>query len=356
MKNLLANEEINKGRQKELDISKGLAVIFMIAVHVLEVFSVESCRESSGGFIVEFFGTGLAATVFMFLLGVGIIYSNNSEPKKLIKRGIVILLMGYVLNILRGSIPCIVENLIKGEAINTNIALYEFIKIDILQFAGLVFIFFGIIKYLNLSKKAIFILVILMVSMNLLVPHMIPNNIISKAFTGLIWGSSEISYFPFITWIIYPVAGYIWGGYLIRCINLKRFYKLNLFNSAWIFALSFYLVVIELKIDIGTVEAYGYYHHHILGSVVFLSLLIFWISIIYFMKKFIPKTLMNILERCSRNVTKIYFIHWCLIGWLTLFIEVNTQYGVSSVIIFIVIVVISYYLAAYAKGFNRIKK
>lgn len=80
MGKIFTNEKVNCGRQRELDVAKGLAVIFMVLVHVYEVYggSVEGTTFSH---VVEFLGSPPAAPVFMFLLGVGVVYSRKNTPK-----------------------------------------------------------------------------------------------------------------------------------------------------------------------------------------------------------------------------------------------------------------------------------
>lgn len=64
MRIVITKEKVNMGRQRELDVAKGLAIIFMLLVHVYEVYG----REVEGtGFskVVEFLGSPPAAPVFM---------------------------------------------------------------------------------------------------------------------------------------------------------------------------------------------------------------------------------------------------------------------------------------------------
>lgn len=57
----------------ELDIARGLAVLFMIAVHITLVFSNDHVKSSLYGLTIEFLGGIPAAPVFMFVLGVGVL-------------------------------------------------------------------------------------------------------------------------------------------------------------------------------------------------------------------------------------------------------------------------------------------
>ena len=56
MEGVFAKEPINSGRQVELDVTRGLAVFFMVLVHVQILFALESVQDSGLGLVVDFFG------------------------------------------------------------------------------------------------------------------------------------------------------------------------------------------------------------------------------------------------------------------------------------------------------------
>ena len=71
--NFLADKKVNTGRQKELDIAKALAIIFMIFCHVI-VFASFSNISITLGFemILNQTAAIIAAPVFMFCMGIGL--------------------------------------------------------------------------------------------------------------------------------------------------------------------------------------------------------------------------------------------------------------------------------------------
>jgi uncharacterized membrane protein len=342
---LFDKESINPGRQIELDIARGLAVLFMIAVHVLEVFSNEHVIGSLYGSITEFLGGPPAAPVFMFLLGVGIIYSTKSEPHILFKRGLIIFLAGYLLNILRGSIPNLIGYILTNNNDLLEDSIRELISVDILQFAGLTLIYFSIVKKLKVNLVIMFITGVIFCAFNFLLLNIKTDSLLFSAFSGLIWGAGELSYFPFLSWIIYPIAGYCFGTFLIRCANKSKFY-LNMLFSGLILFLSFAVAIVYLsKIDVGFINEYTYYHHTIFGSLIFLSFTIFWISLLFLISKGFVGVIKTTVERWSRNVTSIYFIHWVLIGNLTLLLGLNTSNLITTIAITVIIAILSDILA-----------
>ena len=101
----LHNERARGGRQVELDIAKGIAVLLMICVHVQEVLSHSAVQHSLFGNIVEFVTGFPAAPLFMLVMGVGTVYSRRQDAGYAIGRGASLLLMAYLLNAARGYIP-----------------------------------------------------------------------------------------------------------------------------------------------------------------------------------------------------------------------------------------------------------
>ena len=352
---LFEKTKVNFSRQLELDIAKGLAVIFMIAVHVLEEFSNEQVVLSPFGMIIEFLGGPPAAPVFMFLLGTGIVYSSKFESFLLFKRGIIIFFGGYILNIFRGTLPSLIAYSLTKDNLLVYQSFIEFVSVDILQFAGLTLIYFAIVKKLRLNLRGILATAFLFCIINIFV-NMKIDNLFFASFCSLIWGANEISYFPFLSWIIYPIVGYCFGTFLIRCKDKTKFYLILLIVGLF-FLLCFGFTIIGLfGIDLGMNDEYSYYHHNIWGNIVFLSFVIVWISFMFFISKGLVGILKSFVIRWSKNVTEIYFIHWIIIGYLSIFIYSKKCGLICSILITIILFIVSDVLAVgYLKFISKRK-
>jgi len=353
---ILIREPLNKGRQIELDIARGLSVLFMIAVHSLENFADEAAQESFLGQIIDFFGGVPSAPVFMFLLGVGVVYTSKSSPLLFVKRGMLLIFSGYVLNLLRGTLPNLFTYYVTTESDYLQIALAEFLAIDILQFAGLALITFGVVKKIQPRWYLIVCSILIIALLNFkLLPFTTPNPYL-QAVSGLFWGSGELSYFPYLTWIVYPLAGYLFGTVLIRCADKTRFYAITLMVSTLLLVLFYSVFVIYLKQGIGLNDSYAYYHHNLFGNLVNLSFVTGWISLIFFASTSIPKALNKIVVRWSNNVTDIFNVHWVLIGWLLLLTDSNSLERPYYLVLLVILTVISDSLATHYAEYKKSKK
>lgn len=338
---LFAESSVNSGRQIELDIARGLAVIFMVLVHVQMSFSNSVAENSWFGNIVDFLGGVPAAPVFMFLMGVGFLYTKNNNHRLFIKRGFYILLGGYVLNFLRGSLPELIDYITDGSKESFINAIRELIDIDILQFAGITIMFFGLIKYMKLRLWVIALLGVGFCLLGYFFSDIQVDGVFSKAITGLIWGSSDISEFPFLTWIFYPILGYFFAGLLIRCKEKRVFYKYILGVSLCGLIVCSYLFTNFLGLDIDISSEVEYYHHNMLFNILFGLFILSWVSVLFLLVSLIPDFLLKQFKRWSRNVTEIYFIHWILIGWVEWFLFPDT-FGVRMfLVLFFVIFLVS---------------
>lgn len=333
METIFSNTPVNTGRQVELDIAKGLAVFFMIAVHVLTTLSEPEVQDSFFGSVVEFFGGIPAAPVFMFLLGFGIIYSRNSSPELLAKRGILLLALGYLMNLLRGGLPFLTKYLIDGYEPYLSEAVTEMLYVDILQFAGLALLFFACAKKMNLGVREMIGCGLVFSVINFFIVNIKIKNEFLGPTASLFWGATDTSFFPFLTWIIYSIAGFVFGYYMIRCTNKNTLYLYG-------FIITLPLLIISYLIE-GLAGEYNYYQHTIFINCIFVIFIIFWISLLFFITPYIPGFCDETIRRWSKNVTGIYFIHWVIIGWLVFLLSYNSQYAIASFVLFVGVTIAS---------------
>lgn len=323
MKNIFTDSKVNLGHQKELDIAKGLAIIFMVWVHVNETYQSPTIEGGVYNRIIEFIGSPPAAPVFMLLLGLGIVYSRKSTAETLFKRGIILVVVGYILNILRDFIPYLLLSEVYSDASYIKEGWDLIWGIDILQFAGLAFIFFSVIKKFNVSNTNLFIIWCGFATSNILLRGISFDNSIVNNFFRLIWGTDDYSWFPFLTWISFPICGYLFGQLLIRCTNRAILYKKVLIITGTLsIPLWIYSYVNNVRFGaFGELYQTEYYHHDIIGNVVLCTFALFCISICYFISKHVPETIQKAMTRWSKNTNSIYCIHMIIIGYLMLLIE-----------------------------------
>jgi surface polysaccharide O-acyltransferase-like enzyme len=344
-------------RHKNLDVARALAILFMIMVHCLEYFATPRIMEHSVyGRVVEFLGSFTSATVFMFILGMGIHLTRDKSPIHFIRRGIVLLGAGYVLNVLRGFLPMLVIWGVTGDTEWVPYMIMELFWVDILQFAGMAFIFFGLMEHIKAKNSLYIVALIVFQILNFILlenSKYFTNLMNYKSFdyylsavTGLIWGSGEMSFFPFLTWIFYPVAGYIFGKYYFAAQPGKRSRGFLLgIGIAAIVGGSAYLFTRLVGIDFGWETDAAFYHHWLPGNLVFGACAFGLIAIVSLHYRRIPKAVRKLMMRWSKNITEIYFIQWIIIGAVSVVTDYNTMALPMVLVMTILVFVASDFLA-----------
>lgn len=311
----------NKGRQLEIDIAKGIAIICMVLVHTEEYFYDGSITVVNQ--IIEFLGSPFAAPVFMIALGVGVVYSRNNKAEDLAGRGIALLAMSYLYNLVVYALPYLILFFSTGKSEYMVTAATEFSNVDILQFAALAFLTFAMIKKLNWKTPQIVAYAVAMP----LIGELAVNNITLEEgglsyFLGLFWGTNEASFFPYCSWIIFPLAGYIFGTALSECRDKKAFYL----SVAKVFIPVYIAMMVnaaDAGIDFGQLTGEyqtSYYHMGLYGGVCLVGFALGWLSICYFASQYIPEGAVEYFKLLSRNITKIYVLQYLIIIYTYVFL------------------------------------
>jgi hypothetical protein len=140
---------------------------------------------------------------------------------------------------------------------------------------------------------------------------------------GLLWGTNESSFFPYLTWILYPVSGYLFGNMLKHCKNKNIVYNYFILIGGSIWFIYYFIILEIFNIDVGVISEELYYHHTITGFVVIMAFNMFWIGIFYYIVKIMPQFIQKFLCTCSENVTQIYMSQWIIIGWMVIGLGYN---------------------------------
>ena len=218
---IFSKENINTSHQPEFDYLKMLGVFSICVSHVYINFS-EGCLR----IIIDFLRFKLTAGALMLLMGIGMKYTRHHEPKNYICRGFILLTMSQLVNFLRDCLP----NLIAWWATGNKNFLAEallILQVDILSFAGIAFIFLGLMKLLKLSEIFIMIIGILMNIIHFYSYKLIksPNNYLLSQFLGYFIITDAETYFPLCSYFIFVGIGYWLGGIYQKISNKNKFYN-----------------------------------------------------------------------------------------------------------------------------------
>lgn len=339
-----------KERNNAFDFIRGLAVIFMILVHVLGIYSNTYVYESLFGEVIDFLGSPPAAPVFMFTMGVFFMFSSKvNNLKDGIIRGLKLFLLGCILSFLRDDLLVLLGwNLTGVDYISTN-KLMGIWEIDILQFAGLAYILISLIKHY--FKKPIWWLVIA-VSIMIVSPFLwgISSDvkIIDWIFSRL-WGMGDEVYFPIFGWLFYPLIGMVFGVCMKAWEDIQKLYSLFSKIGLALMCLGGIICITDFEFHIGD------YYRSGPGSMIWILGFVFvWLGVSHKITQNIRENkIFNIIYFWSKEITTIYFIHWILIMWGTVIFGYE-KYGIfMTILLMILMVTVSHLLSKMYKWIKQ---
>jgi uncharacterized membrane protein len=293
-------------RKSVPDLMKGIAVVAMIQVHIMELFARQEILDGLAGEISLFVGGPFAAPVFMAVMGYFIAYSKKSISAKL-KRGIGLMLLGLLLNI-----GLNLHLLIKIWNGTYDLDPFEYILgADILTLAGLSIIAIALFeKYFKKKFLPFFLLAVLLVTISPYLPDL-PDNL--RFLQAFFYGDYSWSYFPVFPWLAYPFTGYAFGS--IEA-NKKEFWQILKPRNYQLVLISILIIIILVRPSFSIItDLQLYYHHSILLFTWMMGFLLVWAWFANILEKYFSNQIvMRYFKWLGKNVTVIYVIQWLIIG------------------------------------------
>lgn len=295
-------------RLKLPDLLKGIAALFMVMIHITELFMDAAGRASLIGKTTLFLGGPFAAVVFMVVMGY-FVAKNKSTAKQDILRGVKLFALGFLLNI---GINFHLLLKITFNAWPYNPLEYLF-GVDILYLAGLSIIILAGLKSIKYGQQ--WVSLILLFTVILLTRYLNEKLYITNHFYVLpfIAGAYWWSYFPLFPWLAYPLAGFIFAR---QQEKISLFYHRQKAMSFILLATIAVLVILFSKQGFNTTINLPAYYHHTFGYALWaLGLTLLWTILLQFFLKLFPDAkAVHFFCWTGKNITLFYVIQWLIIG------------------------------------------
>ncbi|HRY31456.1 MAG TPA: acyltransferase family protein [Bacteroidales bacterium] len=290
------------------DLLKGWAVLWMIQVHLMELFMPEAVYQSLWGRISLFLGGPPAAPVFMAVMGY-FLARPAVKAAGLALRGLKLLLWGLLLN-LGLNLHVLFRYFFRELQLDP---LRYLFGVDILFLAGFSLLFIAILKPLLKDRLLLWLLLAAGIAFfGDRFPVLANSSGPLQYLAAYLGGNYPWSYFPLIPWLAYPLTGY-------AAWMLERKYSLGAASGRY-FSILLLLMILSLLITLPWAVSIShhlpsYYHHGLpfFGwTLLFLccyTLLISKMNRLNFLRP-----LHLYLGWLGRNVTSVYVFQWLLIG------------------------------------------
>ena len=314
-------DKVNTGRQLELDVAKVFAIFYMVIVHVYEEMSAVNywvMPDSLFRWIIEFVGGPLAAPVFMFAMGVGMVYTKHRNPRAFAIRGLKLLAAAYILNVIRMTIPFLLARL-SGDSWGHWTVVDTIGLVDILQFAGVSFLLVALLERWKVGRYGIVAVAMLLQGLGILLLHSFDG--LPKAAqyaVGLLFHTNPEVCFPLTLWFVYPAAGIFFGEYLQTVVDKNRMYdRIAVMSAAGLAGLTVAMKYMGWDpVNVFALARDSYYIQHLPGTLWTLSVIGLQLFVCYRISMHLHGTLLKGTGFISRHVNTIYLIQWVLIPYL----------------------------------------
>jgi uncharacterized membrane protein len=311
---------VNFGRQKELDIAKGIAIFLMTISHGIEILGWFFDPNISSNFSWGDFDSVIkaAAPIFIFCMGISFCYSRNQSAEWLARRALRLAGMAVLLELFRTVIPTFIEFLFFHDFDSIKYA-HQVFCVDIFQFSTLVLFLIALFKKINLKPVTMLVVSIGCSIIGQLLAGGSTGSVIGDYLAGFLWYSHDMSYFPLLNWLIIPVLGYSVGYLWIRIKDKDTLFK-------WITPIGLIIVIGYFMAMIMLGEWYYFSSGKYNGIGIIDSLFTFVVfltitGISHFIGKFTSR-ISTYLQSLGSRVSSVYCIHWTIYAFLYLVLRV----------------------------------
>lgn len=329
-----------------LDLCRGFTVLFIPIIHCVMLYSKIEVHHSWLGLPLALIAEWPGGQLFMLMMGMWI--ATSRKPFHFhVKKAIILLACGYLLNLLKYVIPAALEilpqNFIEQNGFSNDRLLLEQYTIgDILHFSSIAIIVTAAIKELPGKLIAALLLNVVVLVFASLFQDLHSETFIIQHLLDLIGGHPNRSFFPVFPWLVFVLTGFVLG--MVK-EESTRWMITMFFIGVVLFAIGYYVT--------DTPNAYGFYRPGTGDTMQHLGFLLMWIPVWKWITPLVShfECLSGTLIFCSKNITSIYFIQWVVVAWLFPFIGYRTlgvwQSFTIGIIVTVIVLTGSYLLVTF---------
>lgn len=356
MKNMISlkDQEVNVGRQRELDLVKGFLMIMIVFIHSFQTIAGAEAAESSVHKIMFALFMPTGACLYLFTMGFGSAFTRHSQPKDMVKNGVKLLFYQGLSNLCYAAIMTIcfnIRNSIAGEAAGSrelyNANLYSMLTfVNIFFIAGMCYLVLAIYRKLNVKLSGYIISAVIVGIISPFTGLLVSDNPALNWILDMTFGGKGETSFCFFPYLSYVFLGYVFGKVIRRVPENEKgnFYKKSGVICGTV-AVVWFICCIVLHPGIEGFFNYMIGQYRVPGlakvtgsfcSIILVFAIAFWIMPI--MEKW--KFGYNKLCYFSKQISKMYAVHigvYWVIGGFAAFYE----FGVKGCLILSVIVLIA---------------
>lgn len=351
MEGVTAEGRARRTRRLEVDMAKGLAVLTMVFIHVYELFRIDKVSGYGLSAVMEFLGGPLSAPTFMVAMGVGMAYTRRREPAAFARRGVLLILQGYLLNVLRSGPIYLLAYVVYRDPEYLAMIPQDLLVLDILHFAGLSFLVVAACLRLRARPWHIAMVAVVMSIIATAVGSFSADSMEVSAVTGYFFYQNEYTCFPLFSWFVFPAAGLCLGDGLQKLADERRFYTGMLAVCLVLFAL--YTAVLRgMDYDISGIflTFEGFYGMGVAGAAWILLINGALYALLYFCSGLVKRRgARRLIELVGSGVNDIYIAQWVVVMAFNVLLFRDTQLSIAGFVALACVITVLSGVYAYVK-------
>jgi uncharacterized membrane protein len=302
-------------RVRAFDLAAGLAVFFMILVHVLWHWGTPDTWTTPIGEAISYAAGPTATPVFLFLIGASVGAARGSRAGTLAARGLWLFALGYLLNFLRGVIPVTLgtaTGVITEEQVAPYTPWWLGTTIDLHHVVGLSLVVIAVLRmrvqpgWQWLALAGILVLVAPWVR-----TVTFGSPVLDAPLTPFL-GSAPNVYYAVVPWLAYPLAGAVFGSMMARSPDRAGLFRRGAVVGAVLLAIGVVLIAVQRP----GFDVFTYWRQPVSFAVAIMGIILVWIALcdLATRRRSIDRWF-GFFYSWSDRVIAIYFTHWIIVGW-----------------------------------------
>jgi uncharacterized membrane protein len=306
---------VGRERVRAFDLAAGLAVFFMILVHVLWHWGAPRTWTTPLGEAISYAAGPTAAPVFVFLVGASLGAAPRGSFRTFAIRGLWLVFLGYVLNFLRGVIPAtlgLATGVITADEVWPYTPWWLGTTVDLHHMVG-----FSLVAIAALRARAepgwlwLGLAGALVAVAPWLRTVVVGSPILDAPLTPFV-GSAPNVYYAIVPWLAYPLAGAVFGGIVGRAFDRPAVFRRGAVLGVALVIIGVGLILVQRP----DFDVWTYWRQPASFVVAIFGVVLVWLALcdVVTRRPSIDRRL-GVVYGWSDRVIAMYFTHWIIVGW-----------------------------------------
>ncbi len=342
-----------RDRVRAFDLAAGLAVFFMILVHVLWHWGEAATWTTPIGEAISCMAGPTAAPVFVFLMGASLGAAERGSFPALAARGLWLVFLGYVLNFLRGVVPAslgFASGVITADQVAPYTLWWLGTTIDLHHMVG-----FSLVAIAALRTRVepgwiwIGIAGVLILVAPWARSIAVGTPVLDAPLTPFV-GSAPNVYYAIVPWLMYPLAGAVFGRIMVRAVDRTAVFRRGAVVGLVLLLIGGAMILVQRP----GFDVYTYWRQPASFAVAIFGVILVWLFLcdLVTRRPAIDRRL-GVVYGWSDRVIAMYFTHWIIVGWGVGIVGFRALGLVPVLVAMAVAVVLTNYLSRFAVSLER---